>query len=79
MAKENFTANLPDGLADRIDQSAARQGISRDSLVQSALDAWLDHEEAAHRMTLEGLADVDAGRVVSQDAIEALIRQRVDP
>lgn len=31
--------------------------------MKQALAAWVDQEEERHRMTLEALADVDAGRL----------------
>ena len=31
---------------------------------------WVEQEEQRYRMTLEALADVDAGRTVDQDDVE---------
>jgi predicted transcriptional regulator len=40
--------------------------------MKQALAAWVDQEEEErHRMTLEALADVDAGRVIDHQAILA--------
>ena len=39
--------------------------------MKQALAAWVDQDEARHRMTLEALEDVDAGRVIDQQAILA--------
>jgi predicted transcriptional regulator len=39
--------------------------------VKQALAAWVDQEAERHRMTLEALADVDAGRVVDDHAVQA--------
>jgi len=39
--------------------------------MKQALAAWVDLEEERHRMTLEALADVDAGRVIDHQAIQA--------
>lgn len=79
MTCETFTVHLPLDLADKVDQIAARHGVSFDVIVQQALRAWLEHEDASHRMTLEALADVDAGRVVSHDVIKAIVSERLDP
>ncbi|CAH0353854.1 MULTISPECIES: CopG family ribbon-helix-helix protein [Sphingomonadaceae] len=71
MSFKRFTAELPTQLAARVDAIAACNGMTRDEAVQQALQTWLLHdEEERHRMTWEGLDDVDAGRVVSHDAIQ---------
>lgn len=41
--------------------------------MREALDAWVALEEARHAMTLEALADVDAGRTVDHDAVKAWV------
>ena len=64
------TAHLPTGLAERLDALAARNERSRGWIVKQALAAWVDQEEERHRMTLEALADVDAGRVLDHQAIQ---------
>lgn len=40
--------------------------------MRQMFSAWLNGDDAAHRMTLDGLADVDAGRVVSHESLQAL-------
>ena len=40
-------------------------------VMKQALAAWVDLEEDRHRMTLEALADVDAGRVIDHQAVQA--------
>lgn len=58
------TAHLPIDLADRLDAVASRNERSRGWIVKQALAAWVDQEEERYKLTLEALADVDAGRVV---------------
>ena len=41
--------------------------------MKQALAAWVDQEEERHRLTLEALADVDAGRVVDHGAMLAWV------
>ena len=65
------TAHLPLGLAERLDELAARSERSRGWIVKQALAAWVDQEEERHRLTLEALADVDAGRVIDHESIVA--------
>ena len=38
---------------------------------REALAAWIDQEEERRRLTLEALADVDAGHVIGQPAVQA--------
>ncbi len=66
-----LTAHVPRGLAERVDAMAARLERSRGWVVKQALAAWIDQEEERHRMTLEALQDVDAGRVIDHQAVQA--------
>jgi predicted transcriptional regulator len=70
-ATKVLTAHIPLGLADKVDAMAARLERSRGWVMKQALAAWVDQEEERHRMTLEALADVDAGRVIDHQAIRA--------
>jgi predicted transcriptional regulator len=70
METKVITAHVPLPLADRVDEMAARLERPRGWIVKQALAAWVDLEEERHRLTLEGLADVDAGRVVDQEVME---------
>ena len=64
-----ITAHVPTGLAEKVDAMAARLDRSRGWVMKQALAAWVDQEEERHRLTLEALADVDAGRLVDHGAI----------
>lgn len=66
-----LTAHVPLGLAEKVEAMAARLERSRGWVMKQALTAWVDQEEERHRMTLEALADVDAGRVIDHKAIQA--------
>ena len=66
-----LTAHVPMGLAEKVDAMAARLERSRGWVMKQALAAWVDQEEERYRMTLEALADVDAGRVIDHQAIQA--------
>lgn len=65
------TAHVPLNLAEKVDAMAARLDRSRGWVVKQALSAWVDQEEERHRMTLQALADVDAGRVIDHSNILA--------
>lgn len=58
-------------LAEKIEAMALRLERSRGWVMKQALAAWVDQEEEGHRMTLEALEDVDAGRVIDHQAITA--------
>lgn len=50
-----LSAQIPLPLADKVD----------------ALAAWVNQEEVRSRLTREALADVDAGRVIDHQAVQA--------
>lgn len=66
-----LTAHIPLDLAEKVDAMAARLERSRGWVMKQALTAWVDQEEERHRMTLDALADVDAGRVIDHQAVQA--------
>ena len=66
-----LTAHVPSALAEKVDAMAARLDRSRGWVMKQALAAWVDLEEERHRMTLEALADVDAGRVIDHRDVQA--------
>jgi predicted transcriptional regulator len=66
-----LTAHVPLDLANKIDQMATRMERSRGWIVKQALADWVDQEEERSRLTREAMADVDAGRVIDQQAVQA--------
>ena len=58
-------ADVPLPLAERLNRLAELLERPTESIVQEALDAWIVQEEERHRLTLEGLVDVDAGRLMT--------------
>ena len=68
-----LTAHVPTELAEKVDEWAARNDRPRGWVMKEALINWVDREERRHKMTLEGLADVDAGRVVDHSEIVAWV------
>jgi len=66
-----FTAHIPLPMAEKIDQMATRLERSRGWVMKQALSAWIDQEEERSRLTREALADVDAGRVIDHQAVQA--------
>lgn len=66
-----LTAHVPIPLAEKIDQIAARMERSRGWIVKQALSAWVDQEDERRRMTLEGMADIEAGQVIEHQSVLA--------
>lgn len=65
-----LTAHVPNELASRVDALAERLERSRGWVVKQALTAWVEEEEERHRLTLEALAEVDAGRGIPHERIK---------
>lgn len=65
-----LTAHVPRDLAEKVDRLAARDERSRGWIIKQALSAWVEQEEERHRLTLEALADVDAGHVVDHQSVQ---------
>lgn len=59
------TSHVPLKLAEKVDAVALRLQRSRSWIIRQALADWINAEEERHRMTLQALADVDAGRLIS--------------
>lgn len=70
MGTRVLTAHVPDSLAQQVDDAAARLERPRGWIMKQALTRWLEQEERRNAMTLEGMADVDAGRVVDHQFVE---------
>lgn len=71
MKTKVLTAHVPLPLAEKVDRVAARLERSRGWVVKQALSAWVEQEEERSRLTREALADVDAGRVIDHQAVQA--------
>lgn len=70
-ATKVLTAHVPLSLADKVDQMALRFERSRGWIMKQALSAWIAQEEERDRLTQEALSDVDVGRVVDHQAVQA--------
>jgi len=68
-----ITSHVPVPLADQVDALAARMERSRGWIVKQALAEFVALEERRYRLTLEGLASVDAGEGVPHEAVEEWI------
>jgi len=66
-----LTAHVPLPLAEKVDQLAARLERSRGWIVKQALAAWIDQEDERSRLTREAMDDVDSGRVIDHQSVQA--------
>lgn len=71
METRTLTAHVPLQLAEKVDRLAARLDRPRGWIVRQALNAWIEQEEERRRLTLEALADVEAGQVIDHQAVQA--------
>ena len=67
----SITAHVHVELAGRVDEIAERLGRTESWVVNQALTAWIDQEEKRSRLPHEALADVDAGRVIEHQIVQA--------
>ncbi|CUI35475.1 Ribbon-helix-helix protein%2C copG family [Achromobacter xylosoxidans] len=70
-ATKVLTAHVPLPLAEKVDQMAVRLDRSRGWIVKQALSAWIAQEEERDKLTQQALADVDTGRIVDDQAVQA--------
>ncbi|EDQ9400555.1 ribbon-helix-helix protein, CopG family [Salmonella enterica] len=64
-AKQTISAQVPVELALAVENLAAELDRSKSWVIKEALLSMLAERERRHQSVLAGLADVDAGRVVS--------------
>jgi predicted transcriptional regulator len=69
MDTQTVTAHIPKSLVAQVDRWAAQHDRPRGWVIKEALAEWVALEEERHRLTLEGLADVDAGRLIDHEAV----------
>jgi predicted transcriptional regulator len=69
------TAKLPDDLVSRMDEIADRIDRSKSWIVRQAVTEWLAEEQRRYELTLEGLKDIDEGRVISHEDVKRWAEQ----
>jgi predicted transcriptional regulator len=65
------TAHLPADLAEQLDGLAERLDRPKGWIVKEAIASYLALEDKRYRLTVEALADVDAGRMLDHAEVEA--------
>jgi predicted transcriptional regulator len=73
------TAHLPTDLAEKLDDLAARLDRPKGWIVKEAIASYVALEEKRHRLTLEALADVDAGRTLEHAEVERWVESLEQP
>lgn len=68
-----MTAHVPIPLAEQVDELAAKLERSRGWVVKQALAAYVEREAERYRLTLDAMADVDAGAGVSHEDVKAWV------
>jgi predicted transcriptional regulator len=71
MSTRVVTAHLPSDLAKKLDGLADRLDRPKGWIVKEAIIAFVALEEKRYALTLEALADVDAGRTVEHAEVQA--------
>ncbi|WP_122425007.1 CopG family ribbon-helix-helix protein [Pseudomonas viridiflava] len=67
----SVTGHVPEQSAQKVDLRVERLGHSKTRIVKQALSAELYQEEERNGLTREALDDVDAGRVIDHQAVQA--------
>jgi predicted transcriptional regulator len=65
-----ITAKLDDKLVEQLDEAADRIERSKSWIVREALTEWLAEDRRRYDLTIDALAEVDAGRLVEQSDVE---------
>jgi predicted transcriptional regulator len=69
MSNRVVTAHILIDLAEQVDLLAARLDRPKGWIVRQALTSWVELEAKRYQLTLDGLADVDANRVVDHSSV----------
>lgn len=71
LTKQTISAQIPTDLANAVENLAVELDRSKSWIIKEALTTMLVERERRHQNIQAGLADVDAGRVVSHsDLVE---------
>ena len=68
---QSLTAQIPVALGEKIDVMAERLGRSKNWIVKQALTIWIEQEDERNRLTREALDDVEVGRVIDHQSVQA--------
>ena len=69
--------HLPFELERKLAAAASRRGVSVEALAQEALERAVDYDDWFIREVEKGLAQIDAGQVLTHDAVGAHLEQKL--
>jgi predicted transcriptional regulator len=79
MSNRIVTAHIPNELAEQVDLLAARLDRPKGWIIRQALTSWVELEAKRHQLALDGLADIDAGRVIDHASVAAWAKSLDQP
>jgi predicted transcriptional regulator len=71
-----ITAKLPAKLASELDEVAERMERSKSWIMREAVGQWLAEEQRRYELTLEAIADIDAGRTILHEEVLTMVERR---
>lgn len=69
--------NLSPGLEGKLARGAGRRGISSELLIREAIERAVDYDDWFIREVEKGLAQIDAGQVLTHEAVGACLEQKL--
>jgi predicted transcriptional regulator len=69
--------NLSPDLEDKLARAARRRGVSAETLIREAIERAVDYDEWFIREVEKGLAQIDAGQVLTHEAVGTRLEQRL--
>jgi len=64
-------------LEDKVARAADRQGISAELLIREAIERAVDYDDWFIREVEKGLAQIDAGQVLTHEAVGKRVEQKL--
>jgi predicted transcriptional regulator len=69
--------NLPPDLEGKLTLAAGRRGVSPETLIREAIERAVDYDDWFIREVEKGLAQVDAGQVLTHDDVGSRLDRKV--
>lgn len=64
-----YVIHLDDEKAEAVNRLAARSDLTPEDVIRQAVESWVEFDEEDVRAIEEGIADHEAGRTVSHEAV----------
>ena len=69
--------NLSPDLEGKLSRAAGRRGVSADVLIREAIERAVDYDDWFIREVEKGLAQIDAGQVLTHEAVGDRLEQKL--